>query len=417
MPHNEGDDGTAYLDEYTLMGIFDNLGIFFPFTEAKKCLGHLRQQSRESQIARFNVKDVIQWFRLYGNANLPREESAVSTHWIDFCSMLTEATQSTTLYITKLVEQISTQKELLHNIQQLPPESVKKTFSYYKQSRRMEKAVAMSAEKKQKQDPKKIMSKDLAFLLSLHEFLNTHMSKEPTNVSLKYNFGRRTTLPPPSPERVSPEKGNTRKQAANSSTKSKKPIKDDETKWKCTFKVFFNVNPFAEASSKSKKTVSRISKTGGESVIKDFTNLTAVDLIAYFNELSEAQQVDSDEGGNDLVGSNNGSHQRDDTIELDTTEMADKDSFPAPPLSPEAKKKRVVTYSSVGWVCFQLREGTKRVQELALIGSVKNMLTSIPIHTRNMLYSAVLVDVFTVQAGSFIVTAYMMSGLPPLCVN
>ena len=403
------------------MGIFDNLGIFFPFTEAKKCLNHLRLQSRESQIARFNVNDVIQWFRLYGNANLPREESAVSIHWFDFCSSLTESTQSTTLYITKLMEQISTQKELLKYIQQLPAESVKKTFSYYKQSRHMEKSVAMSAEKKQKQDPKKIMSKDLAFLLSLHEFLNTHMSKEPTNVLLKYNFGKRTTLPPPSPERALPEKSNTRKTAANSSTKSKKPVKDDETKWKSTFKLFFNVNPFAEASSKSKKKVSRISKSGGESVIKDFANLTAVDLIAYFNDLTEAKQEASDEKVVVSDLGSNGSPVRDDIIEPDTTEMADIDSFPSPSLSPESpsnagrakKKKPVVTYTSVGWICFQLREGTKRVQELALIGSVNNMLTSIPMHSRHMLYTAVLVDVFTVQTGSsFIVTVFML-GLPP----
>jgi hypothetical protein len=402
LPHNEGGDGTAYLDEYTLMGLFDNLGIFFPFTEAKKCLSHLRLQSRESQISRFNVQDVIQWFRLYGNANLPREESAVSTHWFDFCSLLTEATQSTTMKITKLIEQISTQKELIKYIQQLPPDSVKKTFSYFKQSRNMEKAVAMSAEKKQKQDPKKQMSKDLAFLLSLHQFLNSHMSKDPTSVSLKYNFGRQTTIPPPSPERVLPEKGNARKPAANS--KFKKPVKEDDMKWKSSFKMFFNVNPFAEASSKSKKTVSRISKSGGESVIKDFANLNAVDLIAYFNELSEAKQEDVREEMDDL--SSHGSPVRDGTIASNTADMADKDSIPVPPLAPESPsstskpKKKSVTYSSVGWICFQLKEGTKRVQELVLIASVKNMLTSIPVHTRHMLYSAVLVDVFSTQIGS-----------------
>ena len=391
-------DGTAYLDEYTLMGLFDNIGIFFSFFEAKKCLNHLRSQKLESQIGRFSGSDVLKWFRLYGNVNLPREESAVSKQWLHFCSSTTELTSSIARYITQSVEELSTQRKLIKSIDSMPSNLIKKNFSFFKSSRNMEKSVSQTADRKQKKEgsSKIQMSKDLAFLLSLHDFLNINMSKDPTNIFLRYSFGRKLAALLLS---NSPEKPSNSKSPSKKTTAQKHQKEEESNKWKTSFKVFFSVNPFAEIGLKSKKPVSRIKKTETEAVIKDFNNLHSVDLLIYFNDLSSKSASLSDESthppdtaASQLASSSTSTHNN----AVDTPPL-DSDTHDTQPPQPSLSPSKRISYSSCGWLCFQLKDNVSRVQEMAVVAALSNMLNSIPHHSRKLLYSAVLVDAFTVN--------------------
>jgi Ca2+-binding EF-hand superfamily protein len=166
-----------------------------------------------------------------------------------------------------------------------------------------------------------------------------------------------------------------------------KTIKVEEIDdWKLTFKLAFTASPFTNLATKRSKDSSRVRSANGRDFIEDFPNLQAQDLLDYFNlrqEREAEEQLLRDQAAAVAAAAAVTTAAAAAAAEGEASEVAALLGGPQPQPLPRpavsvhqpVKKKDPVVYSSVSWVCLELRSSLQPEQVELFAAALHNFFT------------------------------------------
>jgi Ca2+-binding EF-hand superfamily protein len=493
-------DNMVQLDVYTIIALFNNVGLSLSYQQALQCLQYMPKNA----INRCHFNDLLKWFLLYG-VDIMSSESSINSSialgedgsqslgaWTAFVNLISKNMRDWNTFLKSNVTKVTTQSVILDKIDQLVPNRILKYSNFLHPERSV---MAVTSASGKVTAARTANGKEMSFMMKLVEFRKL-TSRKPSSIQLKYIFGHPTVklLPPPPPNtggadssmeekradsrgrdhhrRGGGSRGGSRNRSGSrgksqerhlhggaadvpagggggghdkdashgsgsgsvagggpygigtSPTKEKKEkhvgsstgpylsaaehkpatktIKmEDIDDWKLNFKLSVTCNPFNNLASKRPKESSRVRSVDKRHFIEDYSNLTAQDLLDYYNLMTEAKEMEryvteearvaaaaavaaelaSDPAAATALGSGAG-------------------GVPRPNVNARKQfKKTVKDMASVAWVAIQLKPTVTKEQERIFSAVVTNFFNSLPVHARKELYTDVFVQVFAVFKG------------------
>jgi hypothetical protein len=102
-------DKLAYLDEITVMALFDRLQIIITYSDAKQCL----EEIPKSQLGKYNYQDILSWFRFHYNSFPIQSLNFYYPVWKKFVSNFDSSFEFMSKKCNQLVKSLTKQKQVI----------------------------------------------------------------------------------------------------------------------------------------------------------------------------------------------------------------------------------------------------------------------------------------------------------------
>lgn len=170
------DDHLVTIDLYTIIAIFENVGVILNYDQADQCMNYIKNTQIISSINKCNCDVLLKWYQLYGSDLLEKpylNKDIQHNQW----ELFNKTCSDSYIYIKKIYELIlkkmNYQYNVLDKIQQLPIKTILKYENYMKPSILL------------KSNKGIVESNYLSKLLEFHKLTN----KKASTIQFNYYFG------------------------------------------------------------------------------------------------------------------------------------------------------------------------------------------------------------------------------------